>query len=785
MNFQNKPQRHLFIITMLLWFLFFSGNIFGQNLTQTIRGFVTDADNHNQLVGATVFITSLERGATTENNGSFRIEEVPVGRYSLEVSYIGYSTLIVSEILLESGKELVLEIKLQPSTSNLKEIVVKGLAPNQRDKISPAHEILTIEETLRMPATFFDPARLALSYAGVAGGSDQANHLIIRGNSPNNMSWRLEGVEIVNPNHTSNAGTSTDRPTQNGGGVNILSAQLLGNSTFMRGAFPAAYGNVIGGVMDMNFRKGNNQKYEFIGQIGVIGVELAAEGPISDKKDASFLVNYRYSSLGLLGAAGVDLGDESINYQDVALNINIPMKGGANLSLFGFTGSSENDFQSKLFEDREFEKDKFNILFTSKMGAVGYKFDQKINNDWNLNLTGVFSSVHTDRSTSTDSLTFNSLYDLDEISTQKFSTSTSLHYKIKSNSRLRLGIVNTWLRDKKKLFSFITDDFISGGTIDGTILQPFLDWKYDFSNLSLNLGVRSVFFSYNNTSALEPNGSLKWNFKNKQSFGLGYSLQSQRQLPQIYQNTITQIGAEDNTNLDLTKAHQLSLFYDKKWNRTIFKIEAYYQSLFDVPVAKDVENSFSTLNVFEGIVNIPLVNNGTGKNYGIELTAQQYFSNNTFWLANVSLYESKYKGSDGIERDTRFNGNYIFNATYGKEFPYSKKGKDYILGVNLHMNYSGGLRETPIDVDASELAQQTIFNEAAAYSEQLKDYFKSDLRIYWKRNKKRFNSTLALDIQNVTNTKNTSFRYYDTLLNEVVQKNQLGLIPILSYRIEF
>ncbi len=785
MNLQKKPQRHLFFITMLLWFLFFSGNVLGQNLTQTIRGFVTDADNHNGLIGASVYIPSLEKGVTTDENGSFRLEEIPVGRYSIETSYIGYATLIISEILLESGKELVLEIKLQAASANLKEIVVKGLAPNQRDKISPAHEILTIEETLRLPATFFDPARLAFSYAGVSSSNDQANHLVVRGNTPNNMSWRLEGVEIVNPNHLSNGGTDTDRPAPNGGGVNILSAQLLGNSTFMRGAFPAAYGNVLGGVMDMNFRKGNNEKYGFTGQIGVIGIDISAEGPISDNKKTSFLANYRYSTLGLLGAAGVDLGDESINFQDFAMNLNIPLSETTNLSLFGFSGNSENVFDAKELEERQFEKDNFDIVFTSKMWAAGYKFQQNINDDWRLNLTGVFSAVNTIRSASIDTLAIETPFDRDDVSTQKFSMNTSLNYKLKSNSRLQFGIVNTWLRDEKTLFSFETADIVSGGIIEGTLLQPYLDWKYERSNVSLNLGVRSVFFTYNNTSSLEPNGSLKWNLKNKQSLGVAYGLQSQRQLPQIYQIPIDPISEDDNSILELTKSHQFSLFYDKKWNSTIFKIETYYQSFFDVPIAKNIENSFSTLNTFEGTVNLPLVNEGTGKNYGVEITAQQYFSNNTFWLGNVSLYESKYKGSDGIERDTRFNGNYIINATYGKEFPYSKKGKDYILGVNLHVNYAGGLRETPIDEEASELAQRTIFDETEAFSIQQKDYFKSDLRIYWKRNKKRFNSTLALDIQNVTNTKNPSFKYYDNFLNEVVQNNQLGLIPILSYRIEF
>lgn len=783
MSFQIKLQKHCYKILMLLWFLFFSGNVLGQNLTQTIRGFVTDADTHGGLIGATVSLQGLDVGTTTDENGNFRLSEIPVGRYSLEVSYIGYETLVISELLLESGKEMVLEINLKESTSSLKEVVVKALAPNLRDKIYPSPEVLTVEETLRLPATFFDPARLVLSYAGVASTNDQANHIIVRGNSPNNTSWRLEGVEIVNPNHLGSAGTVTDRPSKNGGGVNILSAQLLGNSVFMRGAYPAAYGNILGGVMDMNFRKGNNERHEFTGQIGVIGIDLAAEGPLSKKSKASYLVNYRYSTLGLLGLAGVDLGDEFITFQDVALNVHLPMKKGGSLTLFGFGGTSENDFQSKEKEDWEIEKDIFNINSISNMGAIGLKYFQPINDEWNFNLVAVGSSSSAIRSAEVDTLgAAIQPINRDDVKEDKLSIHAFLKYKMNAQARLRFGGVNTLLKDENSRKSLVTNSVEAGGSIEGTLLQPYMDWSYSWSKVNLNLGVRSVFFSYNNSSSLEPRGSFQWEIAPQQKLGLAYGLQSQRQLSQVYN-----IGEDliDNTTLEMTKAHHFSLLYEKSWKGIRFNVETYYQSIFDVPVAKNESNSFSALNIFEELVNRELVNEGTGRNYGIEISTQQYFSNNIFWLGNVSLFESKYKGSDGIERDTRFNGNYIFNGTFGKEFPYSKKGRDYILGVNIHAVYAGGMRETPIDEIASDFLQQTIYVEEDAFSLRQDDYFKTDLRVYWKRNKKRFNSTLALDIQNITNRKNPSFKYYDTFIGGVEQNFQLGLIPILSYRIEF
>ena len=767
-NMFNKPQKHFFKITMLLWFLFFSQIGLGQNMTQTIRGYVYDSYNHNPLDGASVAILDSELGTTTGIDGSYRFENVPVGRYSLQVSFVGYEKLVIAEILLESGKELVLDISLKQSSSSLQEVVVKSTVPNSRNKILPSAEILTIEETLRLPATFYDPARLAFSYAGVTTNNDQANHMVIRGNSPNNMSWRLEGVEIVNPNHTSNAGTSTDRPSNNGGGVNMLSAQLLGNSTFMRGAFPAQYGNALSGIMDMNFRKGNNETHEFTGQIGVIGIDLAAEGPFSKNKKASYLINYRYSTLGLLGAAGVDLGDEAINYQDLAFTTFFPLKKGGEIKFFGLFGNSSNVFEAKTDSLIEVEKDSKNIDYNSNVSLIGGTYTKSFSQKIRWENVVVHSTRYDYYASRLANSPVGNFLIFDEKTKTKISVNTLLEIKLDNHNTLVGGINYTFLD--------------SGGGLNGSLVRPYGEWNVNLSPIEFQLGVSYNYYSKNTTSSIDPRFLMRYKMNNKQSISFSFGKQSKIQEREVYYPR----PFLSNVNLDFTKSYQFVLAYQNQINsKTIFKAETYIQFLTDVPVSKDLNSSFSVLNYINEAVNIELANEGTGKNYGIEITAQQYFSNNTFWLANVSLYESKYKGSDGIERDTRFNGNYIINATYGKEFPYSKKGKDYILGVNLRMNLTGGMRETPIAFGASLREKRTIYFENSAYSLKAKDSFKTDLRIYWKRNKKKFSSTLALDIQNVTNRRNPSFKYFDSYLLGVVQNYQLGLIPILSYRIEW
>ena len=756
---------------------------FAQNQTQTIRGVVVDQTTQKELVGATIAIVETTIGTSTDETGHFKIEEVPVGRYEIAVNYLGYDKVIFSEILLESGKELVLDIGMNPSGTALNEVVVRGNSFNIRNQTFPAHELLTIEETLRLPATFFDPARLSLSYAGVSSTNDQANHRIVRGNSPNNNAWRLEGVEIVNPNHLSNGGTNTDRPARNGGGVNILSAQMLGSSTFVRGSFPAVYGNALSSVLDMSLRNGNDQKFEFTGQIGVVGIDLSAEGPISKKKKHSFLTNYRYSTLGLLGAAGVDLGDEAINFQDFALTVNLPFKNRRVLTLFGFFGSSQNRFSAKEVDEIVIQKDLSNILFESNMGAGGLKYRHTFTDQWKWGITSVFSSVVSNRSSEVDTFAMAQMLDQVELSTQKISTNVFAQYLITKNNQFEFGVTSTWLRDRNDNTFFTPEVSTTGGEIDGVLWQPYLDWTANFRNLFLNLGGRYVQFTFNNTNSIEPTTQLYYRFGENQNIGLSYGIQSQRQLPDIYRISTSNTSVNNN-DLELSKAHHFSFWYENVLNEIRLKSEIYYQSLYDIPIAS-AENSFSAINIFEEVNSLQLVSNGTGRNYGVEISAQKYFTKNSFWLANLSLYESKYIGSDGIERDTRYNGNFVSNLTYGREFPYSKNGKDFILGINIRGSVAGGLRQTPINVELSEQLQRTIFINESAFSLQQSDYFKTDLRIYWKRNKKKFNSTLSLDIQNLTNQQNPSFQFFDTFQNQVLQEYQLGLIPILSYRIEF
>lgn len=773
------------MLRILLLILFCAGLSFGQTFTSTIRGNVRDADTGLPLPNASVQLLPTGQGSNSGADGSFRFDQLPVGRYTLSVSFLGYETVTIPEILLESGKENIQQIKLNPAGKQLAEATVVSSRPVAFNSV----QAITIEQTLRYASTYLDPARVATSFAGVAAAHDQANGLVIRGNSPNGMQWRLEGVEIVNPNHLSNAGTFSDRPTQTGGGVNILSTQLLGNSNFLSGAFPAQYGNALSGIMDMNLRKGNDEKTEFVAQAGLIGLDVAAEGPFSKKSKASYLANYRYSFTGLLGAMGVDFGGEVNRFQDLSFNINLPTTKSGTFTVFGLGGISSNTFTAERDSALwEFQKDGRDIIFKNKMGALGSTHGISVGRRSSWTTTIVASGLRLSRiSYDIEGVDYSNriLTESDDQARSRGSVSSVFTHRFNERNRLKAGIYLTRQSDQVK-----PDGATGISKLTGLIMQPFVDWTYHLTpSLTTEIGVHALFsklkYASLNSSSVspEPRAAIKWQVTNSQQFSFSYGLHSQLQLPQVYMAELPTLAYSGNLELRPTKSHHFVLGYQKNFRKnSSLKLEAYFQELYDVAVSADAGSSFSTINLIETYVDQKLVNKGTGTNYGVEATYQKLLTDGYYVLLSGSVYSATYVGSDGIRRDSRFNGGHTFAFTGGKEF---KTKRQNIWGINAKILLTGGFRDTPIDRAASNTENRTIYIQDQAFSIKMKEYFRPDLRIYWKKSKTRYSRTLALDLQNVLGTKNDAYRYFDTYQKQIVLQNQLGLIPVLSYRWEF
>lgn len=781
-----KVYKYLLFIALL--------HLAGAAAAQRLRGSVRDADTGAPLAGVSISLGTTaeinELAISTDATGEFYTDALPPGNYQCFFSLEGYEPLLVREVRIVSGKERVLDVAMRLSSTPLPDVTIKASAPDRR-ALQPLGEIpLTREQTERFPATFFDPARLALAYAGVANTDDQANGLTIRGNSPAGVRWRLEGVDIVNPNHLPNAGTLGDRPTTSSGGVLMFSAQLLDNSSLLTGAFPAGYGDALGGIMDMAWRRGNRERAEFTVQAGLIGIDLAAEGPLDKKHRHSYLANYRYSTVGLLGQMGISFGGEKISFQDFSFKMDFSGKKGGQWSVFGASGLSNNTFTPP---DDSAEvavyKDLFNIEFKSRTVIAGISHWAPLGSKAWWKITAVGSSQHNERLA-----TGAGIRETDESEESRFGVVATFFRRLNEQNRLQAGwniqaidFTGQAVRNETRIFD---------GDLPAMLYQPWASWEWTGrqGKTTLRAGLHGVIFNAlgekeANAGNVEPRLLLTRRLGKNSSLAAGWGLYSQLAPLWVYADRAPLSGiAYPNRDLGLIRSQQANLRYswqhDDFW---LFKSELFYQRTYDVPVSATGGNAFSVLNVSEIQTFSRLSATGAGENKGVELSAERYLNRGWFMMTNLSLFDARYRGSDGVWRDARWNLRHIANLTAGKEWQRDQwPERSRTFGVNGRITWTGGQRAAPVDVAASAAAQTTVYDLSNGYSIRQQDFTRLDLRVYWRRNiGGRRNSTFAMDFQNVAIRKNVAYQYYDPYTGRVETKEQLGLIPNLSWRLEF
>ncbi len=771
---------------------------FAQNLTQTVKGKITDTDTKATLPGANIVIVGSNPiiGTSSDINGNFKINNVPLGRHSFKVSFMGYEEVFLSEILVGSGREVVLNIEMKESLASIEEVKVVA----NRDKSEPLNQMatvsatqITVESTSRIAAGINDPARTAQSVAGVAAADDENNELVIRGNSPRGTLWRMEGIEIPNPNHFS------DGEASSGGGVSALSTMVLANSDFYTGAFPAEYGNALSGVFDLKLRRGNYEKREYALQLGVMGAQAALEGPFKKGSEASYLLNYRYSTLKLLQNAGIDIsgGDIAPEWQDLSYKFYLPTKKAGYFSVWGLGGISAAG--STVIQDSskwEYRGDRFRDTENHKMLITGVTHNFLFDNAKTYIKT-VAAYSHTNNKANVDSLDFDyipALIEEEEYIYKTFSFSTFLNHKFNAKNVMRIGAMfhNRSYNLQRKDLDFDTKKMETIVSSEGNtnLAETFVQWKYRVNeNIDINSGLHYTYLALNNNYSVEPRLGFKWDVSKKHRLNFGAGLHSKVEPVSIYlaeQELDNGKIIFPNKDLELTKAAHIVLGYNWNFaNDFRLKTEVYYQHLYDVPVKPDdTTNVISALNFSSGFTNENLTNQGTGRNYGAEITLQKFFSNNWYMLVTGSLFESKYTMTDGIERNTRFNSKYIGNFVAGKEFRVGRN-KQNLIGTNIRTIWRGGYRTVPLDVAASNTQNKDVRDYDRAFETKAPDYFRIDLGVNYRKNKPGWSWILSLDIQNVTNRSNVWDEYYSSETKNIEQSYMVGLVPVLNYRVEF
>ncbi len=784
-------MKQLLKLMHLLLLIGMVGIVNAQELTQTVRGTIIDQDTKTTLPGANVIILNSDPllAAVTDIQGNFRIENVPTGRVDIKITFVGYEEKVMPNILVVSGKETVLNVDMLEAINMLQGIEITATQDRSEvlnDMSLASARSFSVEETKRYAGAIDDPARMVSSFAGVNGNAEGDNDIVVRGNSPRGVLWRLEGIEIPNPNHFANEGAT-------GGPINALNSNMLGNSDFYTGAFSPEYGNATSGVFDMKLRNGNNEHREYSATASILGTDVTLEGPFKPGYSGSYLVNYRYSTLSLLDDLGVvDFGGVP-KYQDGSFKVLLPAGNAHVFSLFGLGGQS-SIAQEEMNEDDE-TKPLWKAEMKAKLGVVGLSHTYLMNEQAYLKTT--VSAATTSSASFYDIPNENDqLYNVanDDFNRTFLKGATTLNYKLNARHKLKTGAIFTrtgfdviahyWNFESNRLEPTLSQE----GNAENA--QAFVSWKYRISEtVSMVSGMHYMHYLLNNNTSIEPRAALRWELKENQYLTAGFGVHSKAESVSIYLAQQRQPDGSftiPNRSLGLGKARHYVLGYERMLSPfTHVKAEAYYQQLYDVPIENKAGSTYSLLNASDWFTTRTLSNDGTGSNYGLEVTLERYFNRGFYYMSTLSLYRSLYTAADGVERSSSFDGNYIANFLGGKEFSVGDEAKHKTLFVNTKLALIGGNRYTPIDLEASIVEGDVVRNEADPFSVKGDDIVKLDVAIGIRRNRKKTTTELKLDIQNITNNQGMVNEYYDHATESIVKSYQLPLLPVLSYKVSF
>lgn len=811
---------------IILLFIAVCGLIEASAQEQTVRGKISDRETHQPLNGARLTLGSEASdsvfSASSDSSGDFSFPGVPVGRYNLFVKLASYQEWAMQNIIVSSAKEVVLFIEMQPEFT-----LLKGGRISSKRKDQPNNQLalvsarlFTVDETDRFAGSRGDPARMASNFAGVQGADDSRNDIVVRGNSPQGVLWRLEGIDIPNPNHFAIPGTT-------GGPVSILNNRILANSDFFTGAFPAEYGNSTAGVFDIRMRNGNNNKHEFSTQFGFLGWDLMAEGPFSKKSKASFLVAYRYSTLAAFEKLNIRIGTDAVpRYQDATFKVNIPIGKKDNLSFFGVGGTSSIDIMisdqeessSELYGDNDRDQ-----LFGSSMGVVGASYTKSTGSKSYLKAVLAQSHQQVDaihnfvfRHTVDSFMRDGELiykFKLDSLVKgldYRFRINTSgLHVfhnsRLGRRTTLRAGL-NLSLADYRFMDSARSFDFMDSTqywkwstrwTSDGTGLQimPYVQMKWQATRkLSVSGGWTGQYFKISekggasNTSThwIQPRLGLRYLIKPGQSVNLGMGIHSQTQPAYTYYYILPGNERPHNMNMGLTVSRHLVAGYDRVIGKDKrFRFETYYQYVDNIPVTLR-PGSFSLANTGTGFSRFfpdSLVNEGSAQNYGVEFTLEKSFTKGYYYLISLSIFDAQYKGSDGVSRSSDFNTTYAGNALLAREW---KVGRRSVLNAGGKLTMAGARRYSPMDTLASRRQREYVELDAEKNTKRFGSaYVRLDLRLSYKINAKKLTHEFAIDLVNVSNRQNILKYSYTSEAPFYREEYQLGFLPLFYYRLDF
>ncbi len=745
----------------------------------------------------------------SDSVGYFRADSIDSGSCDLYISLFGYKPVALYDQNIKPARSNFNTYYLSEDVYILDSIMITPANTEvvRNEMTFASAKTFLISDAQKYAGSFSDPARIMQNMPGVtSAGDDLSNEIVIRGNSPNYLKWRLDGVEIPSPNHFSRKGSS-------GGALSLISSKVLGDSDFHTGAFPAEYGNALGGVFNLRFRRPSSQNHELTLKTSILGLEATVEGPLrlghdkssttEDKqnKSATYLINYRYSTLSLLSkVSSLDFGDFQPDYQDLSFQLNFSKSSTTNISAYGIYGRSVSESDFNFQEPVDQFSDLVNFKESNEYGVVGVKYKTLFKDDRTYLSSNIYMTYESNKIRE-DIIDINSLENTvitDEniiFSDRNMGIYTALYtkvsdfFKIKTGITLKYSFSDYLLQDRfisrNPDFTFSYSDPFDHVSIAPTYFssESYIQGLYHpSSRISMTFGVNLYTNGLLKDQSVTPKLSIQYKINQRTNLAISIGQYSQAEHSLTYLLTRIDENGQPylpNRNLTLSKALHTVISLNRVMNqKDKLSIELFYQNLYDLPYDPifTVRSIINTKDIYSTVLGSRgFFNTGTARNIGIDLSYHKSYKK-SYGIIVASLSDSKLKSPNNITSHTRFNYGYSFTTLIGTRL---KVRKSHLIDINTRFIFNGGVRYSDIDFSNFLITENNLFALRAPI------YQRIDIGTKYVINKSKFTHSFVLEIQNVLNRKNISDRLPDFTNQTYIDQLQNGMVPSIGYEIEF
>jgi len=732
-----------------------------------VKGRVLDADSQLPLIGANIIIKSTNIGSVSDEEGYFTINQIPMGDYTVTISFMGYKTQNKADIWVRPNGYEFLNIKLESSVIQIDDVIVEE-SYFERSMIKE-YQVVSFnrDELRRYPGTGQEISRIINTLPSVASVGENRQDMMVRGGGPTENGFIIDNIPIPSVSHFKQADGRSNGP------VGLINSDMVESLDFFSNGFSSKYGNKLSSFGDITYRSGNRENIEGEGFVGVGGLSLLIEGPLSDR--STYIASYRMSYLDLLANA-INASGGMPSYSDFQAKLEFRPNIYNAFSILMVNGGSvyDRDIDGAI-DVGETEHGKLK----NDQNTIGINYKHIWNNRAYTN-TSISNSIKNSDAhflnINTGKIVFNIIEDTDVKNLRQVN-----HLILGPGSKMEFGfdaeVNKTYYDYYRKLTKseFFINEIAFDRVVKTTNYAAFLTLKKNlFSRLIFSTGFRLDHNDYEKINLWSPRINLDYEIiRGKTNIVFNAGVYNQNP-PPIY------IANDASNKLKSVNAYQHSLSLEHMITpSTKLSLSAYQKEYTNSPILPDatLHNDptflFDELRMYNGIVS-----SGTALSDGLEILIQKKKAENFYGLVGGSMFNSTFTDYNGIKRNRNHNYRYIFNIVGGY-----RPNTDW--EISIRWSYFGGRPYTPIDLNASVLADEQILYLDEFNKDRTPDYHSLFIHYEKRYNLKRSNLVLFFEVWNTYNRENIETYFYSRVNNNIGKIAYFSTIPVVGLGIEF